>query len=60
MKQYRVTWTIDVWAESANEAARQARDAQMRYDTWATVFDVQDTETGEQVQIDLFHDAIEA
>ena len=59
MKQYRVTWVIDVWAESAKEAAYQARNAQTRQDTFATVFDVEDTKTCAKVQIDLFNDAIE-
>lgn len=59
MKQYRVTWVIEVWAESARDAAYQARDAQTRHDTIATVFDVEDKGTGNQEQIDLFNDAIE-
>ena len=59
MKQYRVTWVIEVWAESAKEAAYQARDMQTRNDTTATVFDVEDRDTGNQVQIDLFNDAID-
>lgn len=59
MKRYRVTWVIDVWAESAMDAAYQARDTQTRHDTFATVFDVEDRDTGDIVQMDLFDYAIE-
>jgi hypothetical protein len=38
--EYRVTWAIDIDAGSPEEAARLARDAQVRADTIATVFEV--------------------
>ncbi len=39
--EYRVTWTIDVSASSPEEAARKARQTQLRHDSIADVFTVQ-------------------
>lgn len=38
--QYRVTWTIDIWADSAEEAAVRAREIQLDPDSTATEFQV--------------------
>jgi len=54
MPEYRVKWEIDVEAESPRHAAELAREAQIRPDTQAVVFDVQDPLTmAEPVRIDL-------
>jgi hypothetical protein len=39
-EEYRVRWEIDVSAGDPVEAAREARDAQLRPDSLATVFEV--------------------
>lgn len=52
MKEYHIIWEIDVYANSAEEAAKAARAIQERHDTMATVFDVID-ESGESERIDL-------
>ena len=41
--EYKVTWTIDVEADSPEEAARAALEMQRRSDSWATHFEVQDS-----------------
>lgn len=38
--QHRVSWEIDVDAKDPRDAAQQARDAQLRPGTLATVFSV--------------------
>ena len=53
---YRVTWEIDIEADSAHEAAETALEIQRRPDSTATVFTVLD-ETDESVVIDLDHDS---
>lgn len=40
MAEYRVTWTIDIVAESPREAAQQAQAIQRDADSIATVFEV--------------------
>lgn len=40
-KEYRITWTIDMSATSPEEAARKARDIQLREDGIADVFTVE-------------------
>ena len=40
MQEYKVTWTIEVSAESSVEAAEKAREIQLDPQTMATVFDV--------------------
>ncbi len=42
--QYKVTWTIEVEADSPEEAARAALATQRRSDSWATHFEVQDAQ----------------
>jgi hypothetical protein len=51
--EYLVLWAIDIEAPSPRTAAWYARDAQVREDTIATVFDVQDKITGTVTQVDL-------
>jgi len=51
MKDYRVTWEIDVVSESPLEAAKEARRCQLP-GTTAQVFDVFDGES-DAVRIDL-------
>jgi len=41
-KQYRVHWEIDIWAGSARQAARCARQIQLDPENTATVFEVVD------------------
>ena len=52
MQTYRVSWEIDIDADSPEEAARKAREIQLRPDSHATVFDLTD-ESGESARIDL-------
>lgn len=55
MPEYRVTWSIDVDAETPEDAANEARSAQLAPDSLATVFEVTDeagnTETVDVVEI---------
>ena len=56
--EYRVTWAIDVTADSPEDAARQARDAQLCEDTTAVVFDVErvsDVAVYPTVRVDLLY-----
>ena len=53
MKNYLVTWLIDLEAESPEDAARQALDIQRDPDSWALVFGVR--EPGKRVvRVDLW------
>jgi hypothetical protein len=51
--EYLVLWGIDSTAPSPRAAAWDARAAQVREGTTATVFDVQDKVTGVVTQVDL-------
>jgi hypothetical protein len=53
---YRVTWEIDIEADSALEAAEEALEIQRRPDSIATVFTVRD-ETDQLVIVDLDDDS---
>ena len=55
MKSFRVVWEIDIEAESALEAVRDARRTQLNTDSDAVVFRVTD-ENGEVEDIDLLGD----
>jgi hypothetical protein len=50
--QYRITWEIDVEADTPQDAARKALRIQRKRDSIATVFDVTD-EAGRTSTIDL-------
>jgi hypothetical protein len=52
MKTYNVVWTIDLEAESAEDAARQAWEAMRRENSSANYFSVQDDD-GNVTDIDL-------
>lgn len=52
-REYHVEWTIQVDADSAEDAARKALAIQRDPDSIATVFKVYDTDNGESVDIDL-------
>ncbi len=52
---FRATWVIDVEADDAAEAARKARDYQLRPDAQVGVFEVED-EQGRVVKVDLDED----
>lgn len=55
MTEYRVTWVIDVDADTPEDAARKAREYQIDPDSTANVFDVVNREIPEAkpVRIDL-------
>lgn len=53
MKEYRVTWIIEVTAATAEDAAREALDIMQDRSSVATCFSVVDTDTGEEVFVDL-------
>ena len=55
MKTYLVKWTIDIDAETMNEAVRKARTIQQDSKSIATVFEVFDSEIG----LSCFIDALE-
>lgn len=55
-RSYLVTWRIDVDADGADDAARQARAAMRRKGTTANVFEVTDHGTGKTETVDLFYD----
>lgn len=59
MAEYRVTWSIDVTADTAKEAAMIALHYQRDIDSTATVFDVQD-EHDNTTQIDLFETELDS
>ena len=42
-RQFHVTWEIEVWAADPTDAARKAREIQLRPESIATVFVVQDS-----------------
>jgi len=50
---FLVTWEIDIYAESAQEAAEIARDIQTDKSNEATVFEVKNSKTGEVETVDL-------
>lgn len=54
MPEYRVTWVIDLDADNPVEAVKLARKMQLLPDTTATIFEVEDTTTGETQEIDLY------
>jgi hypothetical protein len=56
MMNYRVSWEIDIDADSPREAAERALEIQRRPDSIATVFTVRD-ETGESIEADLDEDS---
>ena len=53
MANYRVTWEIDIEADSALDAALKAQEYQRDYNTTANQFYVQDEKTLEIVSVDL-------
>ena len=53
MKNYVVTWTIDIEADSAEDAAKAALEIHRDPTSIATCFEVKDTETGFVDFIDL-------
>jgi hypothetical protein len=53
-KTFKVTWEIELDAESAADAARAALKTQRDPDSYATVFKVEDEQTKETRNIDLF------
>lgn len=52
-RTYRVTWTIEVEADYARAAARRALEIQRNPESIATVFEVEDIETGKTHTVDL-------
>lgn len=57
MTHYRVTWEIDAWADSPQEAAKEALKIQRDPESVATVFKVQEvTAVAPVVTVDLMGD----
>jgi len=54
MNTYRVTWEIDIEADTPEEAALQAREYQIMPDSCATCFTVTDRDTGKETPVDLW------
>lgn len=55
MKQYTVTWEIDIDANTPEEAAREALKIQRDTGSEATVFEVTDTSSEQTKTVDLFY-----
>ncbi len=51
--EYRVTWTIEITAETRQEAAEEALEIVRDPNSIATVFEVYDPDTGIPESIDL-------
>jgi hypothetical protein len=56
MMNFRVSWEIDIDADSPREAAERALETQRRPDSIATAFAVRD-EAGELMEVDLGEDS---
>ena len=54
MKQYVVTWMIDTWAETPEQAAEKVLQIMRDPESIAQVFSVIDTSTGETETVDLW------
>lgn len=55
---YVVTWIIDEYADSPEDAAKQALARMRDHDSVCTVFDVMRNDNGEKVTVDLDPDAV--
>lgn len=53
MPEYRVTWEMDIEADTPQDAAKQARQYQLDPTAIVGVFDVRDHATGAQHRVDL-------
>ena len=54
MARYLVTWTIDIDADSPEEAATEAANIQADPESCALFFDVKDQDTGAETLVDLY------
>jgi hypothetical protein len=52
-KLYTVTWTIDIEADTVEEAALEAREYQLDSESIANVFTIKDKESGKTELVDL-------
>lgn len=52
-RQFVVTWQIDEWCANPVTAAVQARIKQQDRESIASIFEVEDVETGERWKVDL-------
>lgn len=53
MNDYKITWVIELYADSPRDAAQQARDIQLDWGSEATVFTVEDLATNTVCDIDV-------
>lgn len=60
MATYRVSWTIDIEADNAIEAAIKALDIQRDQESTATVFDIVDRDSQVKSRVDLTYDIYES
>ncbi len=51
--EYKVTWTIQLDADDPRQAAVLAKQIMMDPDSSATVYEVENEETGEKTEVDL-------
>lgn len=58
MREYTVTWIIDVPADSPRDAALFARECMERPETTAVVFMVTDQITGMTTKVDLLEETL--
>ncbi|RLC88670.1 MAG: hypothetical protein DRJ03_01995 [Chloroflexi bacterium] len=52
MTEYLVVWKIELTADSPQEAAAEALKIHRDAESYATVFDVVDMDTGKEVRVD--------
>jgi hypothetical protein len=53
MAQYLVTWEIDIYADSDEEAAAKALEIQRDVNSTATFFRVRHVNSGEEIAVDV-------
>ena len=58
MKEFRLTWVIEVNASNPMQAARKALRIQQDPSNEATVFEVEDVSNGEKYTVDLFEGTV--
>lgn len=58
MKEYLVTWVIEIDADDPRQAAAMAKEIQEDPDSTATIFNVKDKKTGKEVSVEPGADGV--
>jgi len=53
MPSYRITWEIDVDADSPREAAHRAREIQLDPEAWVGCFEIREDGSDEVLRVDI-------